>query len=142
MPVPFGFSVGDFIAVIELISTIINALEDSRGSAADYRGTIASLESLRTALQGVRDIDCPDECQKHALRKVADESAQAMVDFLSAIVKYQPSLRQGGSSRKWKDVARKIHWSLHSNREDVRRFQAQIQAHTTALQVIMARIQL
>ncbi|KAF2660235.1 hypothetical protein K491DRAFT_774980 [Lophiostoma macrostomum CBS 122681] len=141
MPVPFGFSVGDFIAAIELIGTVISSMEDSTGSSAQYQGTISSLESLRTTLELVRDIEIQDEREKRALRKVADASADTMTKFLGAIIEYQPNLREGGSGHELKDMMRKIRWSLHGHQEHVRKFQAQLQAHTTALGVILIRIQ-
>ncbi len=36
MTVPFGFSVGDFIAAIGLVAKITEALQDSGGAAAQY----------------------------------------------------------------------------------------------------------
>lgn len=41
MPVGFGFSAGDFIAAIQLVSTVIDALRDSGDSSTEYRALIS-----------------------------------------------------------------------------------------------------
>ena len=57
MVTPFGFSVGDFVAGIELIRQLINALEDSAGSSSEYRDLIKELYSLERALLEVKHLD-------------------------------------------------------------------------------------
>jgi hypothetical protein len=41
MPVSFGFSVGDFIAVIELVGTVVDALRSSGNAGAEYRELVS-----------------------------------------------------------------------------------------------------
>jgi len=139
MVVPFGVSVGDFISGIQLIHTIIDALEDSTGSSAEYQGIIRELKSLETALNCVKDLDIEEEAQEIALREAAAQCGKTIQEFLQKIRKYQPSLQAGGSSKKWKDNLRKIQWSLYS-KEDIRRFQAQLQGHTASIQILLQRI--
>jgi hypothetical protein len=50
MSVGFGFSVGDFIAAIELVGTVIDALRSSGSAATEYRALVSQLLSLETAL--------------------------------------------------------------------------------------------
>jgi hypothetical protein len=40
MSVGFGFSAGDFIAALQLVGTVIDALRDSEDSSAEYRSLI------------------------------------------------------------------------------------------------------
>jgi hypothetical protein len=53
-PVPFGISVGDFIASIELIHDVLEALKESNGSAAQFQELIRELYSLERALLAVK----------------------------------------------------------------------------------------
>jgi len=139
MVVPFGVSVGDFISGIQLIHTIIEALEDSAGSSAEYQGIIRELKGLESALNCVMDLDIEDEAQEVAMREAAAQCSKTIQEFLQKVKKYQPALQAGGSTRKWKDNLRKIQWSFYS-KEDVRRFQAQLQGHTASIQILLQRI--
>ena len=46
MPVPFGFSVGDVIAVSILIKDALKALDSARNSSAEYQELFRELWSL------------------------------------------------------------------------------------------------
>ncbi|KAN0098879.1 hypothetical protein V8E51_014542 [Hyaloscypha variabilis] len=43
MPVSFGFSAGDFIAAIELVATVIDALRESGDASSEYREIVRQL---------------------------------------------------------------------------------------------------
>ena len=47
MSVGFGFSAGDFIAALELVGTVINALREAGGAGAQYRELINNFTPLR-----------------------------------------------------------------------------------------------
>lgn len=111
MPLPFGVSVGDFVACIGLIKDIIDCLQDSQGSAAKYRGLLNSLESLQTALSKVKSVETESR-EKHALKEAARQCGYTLSAFLAKIEKYQPSLKVGGSGSAFKDSLRKIQWAF------------------------------
>ena len=50
MAVPFGFSAGDFIAAIELVGTVIDALNSTSGARAEYGELVSQLIGLQTTL--------------------------------------------------------------------------------------------
>jgi hypothetical protein len=43
MSVGFGFSAGDFIAAIELVSTVVKALRESGDSSTEYQTLVSQL---------------------------------------------------------------------------------------------------
>jgi hypothetical protein len=55
MAVPFGISIGDFIAVGSLAYQIAQALSETRGAVSDYSSLIEMLKSLSGSLQTVSD---------------------------------------------------------------------------------------
>jgi hypothetical protein len=55
MVVPFGISIGDFIAVGSLAYQIAQALSETRGAVSDYSSLIEMLKSLSASLQTVAD---------------------------------------------------------------------------------------
>ncbi|KAI0160497.1 hypothetical protein GGR57DRAFT_385153 [Xylariaceae sp. FL1272] len=50
MPVAFGFSVGDFVAVIELIVKTCEALDDASGSSQEYQHVARELKNFKSVI--------------------------------------------------------------------------------------------
>ncbi|KAI9689283.1 MAG: hypothetical protein M1820_010167 [Bogoriella megaspora] len=140
MAVPFGVSVGDFIAFINTTAKIVNALKDSTGARQDYQGVARELESLELALVDAQNIRTDDPQTEAALQGVISNCARTVQDFLGKTKKYDLSLGPSTASRnKWKDSLRKIQWALYS-KEDVRKFQMQLYAHAASLNILISRI--
>jgi hypothetical protein len=57
MSVGFGFSAGDFIAAIELVGTVVDALRSSGSAGAEYRELVSQLLSLESALIQVKRLE-------------------------------------------------------------------------------------
>ena len=71
--ISFGFSVGDFLAALDLVATVIDALRDSGNASSQNRELLRELYSLETALIRVKRLDVDDELQAEviALRQAA-----------------------------------------------------------------------
>ncbi|KAK4896012.1 hypothetical protein LTR27_005868 [Elasticomyces elasticus] len=136
----FVSSVGDFVTGIQLVYDIIQCLEDSAGSQAQYRGVVLSLSSLRLALQKARDCTS-DLNDRIAIELVVKDCETTLNRFKSKIQQYEISLGGGVSVSNGSIKAqwRKIQWHLYSEK-DVHDFQAEIQAHTSALKLVLASI--
>ncbi|KAI9654194.1 MAG: hypothetical protein M1821_006722 [Bathelium mastoideum] len=140
MPIPFGISVGDFIAFIDTTVKVVNALKDSTGSSQEYRDVVRELESLKLALTEVRNVKTDDAQTKAALDSVVLNCQRTVQDFLNKIEKYKLSLGSiARSEKKIKTALRKIQWALYS-KEDVREFQMLLYLHTASLNLLVARI--
>lgn len=57
MSVGFGFSIGDFIAAIELVGTVVDALRSSGQAGAEYGELVCQLLSLESALIQVKKLE-------------------------------------------------------------------------------------
>lgn len=68
MSVGFGFSVGDFLAGIQLVRDVISSLQASGGSAASYQGLAFSLFSLERALLEVKTLGFGDQHYQQSMR--------------------------------------------------------------------------
>jgi hypothetical protein len=79
----FGFSAGDFIAALELIGTVINALRESGVSGTQYRELINQLYSLETALLQVKQLELEEEQRSEyiALRQSASQCQRTIDNF-------------------------------------------------------------
>jgi len=143
MPVAFGFSVGDFIAAIELVATVIDALRDSGEASSEYREVIRQLYSLETALLQVKRLEVPpaQNSELVSLKQAAAQCQFTIDNFWKKAQKYQPHLRTGGSSSRLKDGWMKIKWAV-CKKEDVAKFKADLVGHTESIQLLLTAMQM
>jgi hypothetical protein len=143
MPVSFGFSAGDFIAAIELVATVIDALRASGDAGSEYREIVRQLYSLETALLRVKrlEVDPAQNSELVSLQQAAAQCQGTIDNFWKQVQKYQPHLRAGGSSSKLKDGWMKIKWAL-CKKEDVAGFKADLVGHTESIQLLLTAMQM
>jgi hypothetical protein len=147
MSVGFGFSAGDFISALELVSTIVGCLRESGSSSSEYRALISQFYTLETALLRVKALKLDDSqhAEVVALRAAASQCQRTIDAFWEKIKKYQPSLRAGGSGSgtgsKVKDGWMKIKWAL-CQKEDLVRFKAELMGHTESIEILLATVQM
>jgi hypothetical protein len=144
MAVPFGFSVGDFIATLGLIRDVVDALRESAGSSTTFQTLMRELYSLERAMLDVNGLQpsSPEmEARLSAIKQVAAQTQHPIDTFLHKNKKFQPTLRAGGSKDKWRDVLHKIQWRLYSE-DDVAQLRATINAHTASITVLLVLFQI
>jgi hypothetical protein len=141
MSVGFGFSAGDFIAAIELVATVIDALRDSGDASTEYRELVSQLYTLETALLRVKrlELDESQHAEVIALWQAAAQCQRTIDVFWKTIQKYQPSLRAGGSGSRAKDGWMKVRWAL-CRRDDVAKFKADLMGHTESIELLLTTV--
>jgi hypothetical protein len=130
MAVPFGFSVGDFIAAIGVLKDTIKALSNSQGASTDYQGLNSVLGSLQDGLKSIQNL-MPNASQRDqfdAIDKAVKDSQRCIYGFLDQISKFK-SLEKSNAN-KWsldtfKRNLRKIEWAL-CKKDDVVKFQTEL----------------
>lgn len=143
MSVGFGFSAGDFIAALELVTTVVNALRESGDASTEYRALISQLLHLETALLAVKRVELEDvqHAEGVALQQAASQCQRTIDAFWKKIAKYQPHLRGGGSGSRVKDGWMRVRWAV-CRREDVERFKADLMGHTESIDLLLATVQM
>ena len=106
MSVGFGFSLGDFVQAMKLVSTVIDALSENGGSSSELKDLLRQLYSLETALREVRLLEVDERLYAEvlALKQSAAQCQLTIFDFLKSVELYHPHLLSG-------DIAER---SLHS----------------------------
>ena len=145
MPVPFGFSVGDFVGGIELLLDGIKSLRDTNGARDDYRELVRELEHLKNGLRSVEAlyIDSTQPIQCSPAKDMVDDCLMRIDDFIQQNARFS-NLDSTPASR-WtvaglKDRWRMVQWALWK-KADVVRFKSQVQQHVEAIQMLLASIQ-
>jgi hypothetical protein len=142
MSVGFGFSVGDFLATIKLVGTVIDALRESSHSTSRFENLLSELEALDTVLNNVirLELDESQRFEKLALYQVATQCQRTIDAFWNRTQKYQTHLSKRGTNSRLKDGWAKVKWAVCEQGE-VDIFRAEIQGHISSLQVLTAAIQ-
>lgn len=143
MSVGFGFSVGDFLAAIKVVGTVIDSLRSSGNSSTQYRALVEELLTLEDCLVRVKRVELDDSqsAERIAFQQAAAQCQRTVDGFMEKIGKYQQHLRSGGSRNGLKDAWMKIRWAL-CKKEDVEQFQAQLRGHRGAIEVLLLTVQL
>ncbi|KAK3316799.1 hypothetical protein B0H66DRAFT_562214 [Apodospora peruviana] len=140
MSVGFGFSAGDFIAGLELVATIIDALRESGDSGRRYRELIRELYSLETALLQVKRLQLHESqnAEQIALRSAASQCQRTITEFWETAQKYHPSLgRSSSSPSTLRDQWMKLKWALLKE-DDVEKFKADLRGHTGSINLLLS----
>ena len=115
--VPFGFSVGDFVAGIELIHKAAKALRSTSGATGHYQQTILDLELIESVLRRVQGLS-PTSASQETIQKIqlCGRACHVPLDhFLQKAKKLEPYLnfnksssaaafyhiRKGGNKLRW-----------------------------------------
>jgi hypothetical protein len=139
--VTFG-SVGDIIAICLLAKDIARALDDSRGSSAEYQGLITEIRSLECSLLEVemftrtwRDTSTSSSL-RHECCQLVNESRKTLEEFQAYLKKYEPSLSRDGHTGILRRAGSKIKWQLLA-KDTVSRFRSELAGHSNALNMMM-----
>ena len=139
--VTFG-SVGDIISVCIVIKDLVKALDDSRGSSAEYQEIIRELSALDRVLLEVELLwtTCEPANDLNAIRETvhykADQCRKSIQAFLKKVEKYGPNLRDGGSGSLVRDATMKVRWQF-AHADELTKFRAEINAHCSAINMLL-----
>ncbi|MCJ1388796.1 hypothetical protein MMC18_001646 [Xylographa bjoerkii] len=136
-----SLSVSDFIAALDLVSTVIDALRETGGASAEYRELVSELLTLETALIRVKRLELGDSqsAERFALQQAASQCQRTVDCFWAKVQKYQPHL--GPHTFRLKSAWVKIKWAV-CKKEDLARFKADIQAHTGSIELLLLTVQM
>ena len=114
MAAGFGFSVGDFVAGIELTAKVIRALKESGGASSEYQQILRELESLEIILQHLSSLKATKENHHYvnAFRGQAQSIQVLVQQFLDSITKYKSSLGATAHRGVRHGSGKKIQWTL------------------------------
>ena len=112
--ISFG-SVGDIVAICEILVKTVNALSKSHGSAVDYQSLIGELWSLAQALEAVKSLLGREPQLHHRGRlEIALHNCQKCLEReLDKIQKFETSLSGAVRNGIFKDVYWKLRWQTH-----------------------------
>ena len=146
MPVAFGFSIGDFIAGINLLIDSVKSLDKAHGAKADYQELARELSSLNDALDGIHTLSLSQAqvSQVKAVSTAVDGCRLCIDGFVQRNSKFE-SL-DSSPSKKWSSAAFKkgvlgIRWTIVKKKE-VAKFRSDIQRHSDRILILLATLEM
>lgn len=144
--VPFGFSVGDFIAGINILIDAVHGLSETNGARADYEELGRQLKNLRKGIECIEGLNLDDTqlAQASAVNTALDDCRLCVDSFVKRNGNFKSLEDQPG--KQWslaalKRQGRQVQWTLWK-KADVAKFRAAIQQHSDAIQMLLASIQM
>ena len=139
----FGFSVGDFVAVSNLIVDITTSLKDVGGAKSEYQGLLRELECLRRALQHLDMLQSRDSSSTSeslaSIKHAALSCRFPLEEFLSKIKKYDKYLGVQGKKNDVKGIVKRLEWSFGVGRPDeIAKLQSYLNVHVGTINILLA----
>ena len=129
MPIAFGFSTGDFIAVIGLVIKICQAFDDNSNALKEFAAVRSELESfgdLVTQLQeSILRGTAISEQNAAKVKNVFDSCKQALESFQSFLNSYKDA----------NSIRRRVSWTVYGKKK-IEPFRQRIQRNITILGLV------
>lgn len=130
--VPFGFSVGDLVAGVQLINKAAKALRTASGATAQYQQAILDLELTETVLRRVQGLT-PETVSQETIQTAqlcGHACFSPLAVFLQKVQRLEPHLKLAHKTDKTGlnnviRAGRKVQWAV-SLEEDVAKLKASI----------------
>ena len=135
MIVPFGVSVGDFIAVLGLIREVAVALADTHGSASKLKSLIERLDGLKAAFEDLKSLEWEDQVFAAKLKDVTEKLNDSIKAFHGRIAHYWPALELGDGSTKWRSALKKIRFTFI--KDDIARLEIGLLLHIDNVKLLV-----
>ncbi|KAH6971116.1 hypothetical protein BKA56DRAFT_132382 [Ilyonectria sp. MPI-CAGE-AT-0026] len=137
--VPFGVSVGDFLAVGKLIWQVTIELRENGEAAPEYQSLLIEPEALNRALRQLHAL----RPAKHELRHLISIQATALAcqkplqDFLAKISKFDSRLGAFNAAKNgWKGLPRRMQFRTMF-REDVKQLRSALASHVATINLLL-----
>ncbi|KAI1275893.1 hypothetical protein F5Y07DRAFT_399950 [Xylaria sp. FL0933] len=133
MAAPFGFSAGDFIAVIGLVFKICEALDNASGSFAEFRDVRQQLKSFGHVIEGIQKAGVDgtiSSANAALLPEILLSCTKALNDFQSFLSTY----------KGMRSITKKISW-VTLGKSKLEGFRSRINENMMLLSLIQQDIQ-
>lgn len=134
--VGFGISIGDCIALVQILYQSIEAFNETRGAVTHYQGVIQSLKNIECALAPLHNREIREPTLKAAIEKVTNQCSKAIHAFIISNGKYSSLTQNDGTRRRIENGLRKIQWALYK-KSQVEELQDQLGIYLDTLQILL-----
>ena len=134
----FGWSAGDIITAISVVTKVVSALKDAGGASEQYQQTITDLETLEVVLQYIQHLKPENSnfAQVSAICAQSEASERALRNLIDGFQQFEKRLG-GGAPKGWYfGMHRKAQWALFASKE-IDKFQSRIGMKLQGIQFLL-----
>lgn len=135
----FGFSVGDFLAVGNLVLEIKAALQNVGGARSDYQELVRELDTLQKALQHLDTLQqrgSTGSLHLDSIKFAALSCRQPLEDFLKKVRKYGRSLDIQAKGGAFKATGDKLRWAF-GKKDEIQKLQNYLNLHVGTINMLL-----
>ncbi|KAK8221876.1 hypothetical protein M8818_000041 [Zalaria obscura] len=106
--VGFGISIGDCIALVQILYQSIEAFNETRGAVTHYQGVIQSLKNIECALAPLHNREIREPTLKAAIEKVTNQCSKAIHAFIISNGKYSSLTQNDDATAAHEETSQKL----------------------------------
>lgn len=137
----FGYSVGDALTAIVIITRIIQTLRDTKESRSEYQHLLSDLNNLKLVFE---ELECfkstadsaIERSNKNAICGLASEYGGKLQELLDRVSKFDQSLGARSIAGVFRGSQRKIQWAFFVKKE-VPTWRGQIAVMIATIQLLV-----
>jgi len=150
MPVPFGFSVGDFLAVTELTWKVVHALRENEGAVHEVQAILETLMSFQRAIFTCQtlalewsqlsdgEITLPERSVVNGVNHQLKLCREKLDALAKRIEQYTRSFMKQVGTRTTKEQLFKLKWMF--KRDEVESLQRDLTTHIQGLETFITTL--
>ena len=132
----FGFSVGDFIATLQLVLKATSLVQNAPG---DYQELVTQLQTLQYALDEVREIGWleAEKSEASAIQVTVQQCNASLQAFQDRMEGYDASLGRWSNAGKLRRLKRKLMWGATGQAEKAQKLQQELAGYVGCLNMAL-----
>ncbi len=138
--VPFGFSIGDFIAGTRLLIDVLGAFKETSGASSKYASQTVFLHSLISTLQHLDDYvkPSPQNALSSSISSLLDTIRGPLDDFKAFLDKHEASLGKASTKSKLGKVPKTVTYTLKDISGKIERLRQQAEQPLQAINSLLS----
>ncbi|KAL5428821.1 hypothetical protein PMIN07_011304 [Paraphaeosphaeria minitans] len=138
--VPFGFSIGDFIAGTKLLIDVFGAFKETSGASSKYASDTTFLHSLTSTLQHLDDYvkPNPQNALSSSISSLLDTVRGPLDDFKTFLDKYEASLGKVSTKSKLGKVPKTVTYTLKDISGKIAKLRQQVEQPLQAINSLLS----
>lgn len=140
MPPAFGFSVGDIIAGVKLLTQVISAFKETGGAKTAYGAELSFVTGLKATFEQLKkfvDRDPNGELPRD-INKLLETISKPWQDFKDFLQDYEASLGEASTQSKLRKTPRTVQYTIKVISGKIDKLRQQISQPLQAINALLA----
>ena len=138
----FGWSIGDLVAAIKLLTEVATTLDDVDGASSEYQEGSRFLRSLIHTVEPLKNLDNVNltVSYKDEICSEVEAIRVPVEEFLMFVKKYEAGLGAQAPVGMHRNIRRKLQWHFGGDLKKLEKLQVRIGRHMTTLDTLLKRL--